>query len=358
MSALQIKNAIEVREAISRMSRYNPPLENRDPEAFLLMDFNESPLPPPAGVIQKISDYLSSHVHVYPAYGDFLQKLGNYSGVSAENLLLTNGSDQAIDIIMRSLLENGEEVVMVQPGFQMYNQVASTLGCKLSGPQFQGDFHFPQKELKESVNTKTRLIVLINPNNPTGTSVSLEQIEDLLKSFPDVPVLVDEAYYEFTGETCISLLSKYLNLIVIRTFSKALALPSLRLGYVIANTDFIIELQKIRGPYDVNVVAVLAAREQLKLPEHWQKIVSHLMDESKPAVEKFFDEKQVKYFPSKANFMLVEPPDVQRACKFLMENKILVRPMRPPIAHTFRLSLRMLPEMQHFMDVFNRYLTS
>jgi len=358
VSVPHMKQSIEVRDAISRMSSYKPPLENRDPEAFLLMDFNESPLPPPPGVIQKISEFLNSHVHIYPKYGDFLEKLGNYSSVPAENLLLTNGSDQAIDIIMRSLLENGEEAAMVHPGFQMYNQTAGTLGCKLNGPQFPGDFHFPHEELKESVNTKTRLIVLINPNNPTGSSISLEQIEDLLKSFPDIPVLVDEAYYEFTGETCVSLLSSYPNLIVIRTFSKALALPSLRLGYVIASPDFILELQKIRGPYDVNVVAVLAAREQLNNPEHWQKMVRHLMDESKPAIEKYFDEKQVRYFSSKANFMLVEPSDVQQACKFLMENKILVRPMRSPIDHKFRMSLRTMPEMQRFMDVFTRYLNS
>ncbi|GIT03930.1 MAG: hypothetical protein CM1200mP28_11890 [Deltaproteobacteria bacterium] len=105
-------------------------------------------------------------------------------------------------------------------------------------------------------------------------------------------------------------------------------------------------------------MAVLAAREQLNNPEHWQKMVRHLMDESKPTIEKYFDEKQVRYFSSKANFMLVEPSDVQQACKFLMENKILVRLMRPPIDHMFRMSLRTMPEMQRFMDVFTRYLNS
>ena len=216
-----MKHTIEVRNAIYRMRPYKPTLDNLDPKAFLLMDFNESPLPPPPGVIQKISEFLNSHAHIYPIYGDFLEKLGNYSNVSVENLLLTNGSDQAIDIIMRSLLENGEETAMVQPGFQMYNQTAGTLGCKLNGPQFPADFNFPHQELKESVNTKTRLIVLINPNNPTGTSVSLEQIVDLLQSFPDIPVLVDEAYYEFTGETCVSLLSSYPNLICLLYTSDA-----------------------------------------------------------------------------------------------------------------------------------------
>jgi len=358
VSLLRLKKSIEVRDAISRMSPYKPPLENRDPKEFILMDFNESPLPLPSDVIQKISGLLKSYVNIYPIYGDFIEKLGEYSGVPSENLLLTNGSDQAIDIIMRSLMEIEEEAVMAQPGFQMYNQTANTLGCKLTGPQFTSDFKFPHQKLKESVNTKTRLIILINPNNPTGTFVSLSQVEDLLKSFPDIPLLVDEAYYEFTGESCISLLSSYPNLIVIRTFSKALALPSLRLGYVIAHPDFIQELKKIRGPYDVNAVAVLAAREQLNHPEYWQNMVRHLMDKCKPKIENYFDEKGVKYFSSKANFMLVVPPNVQHAYKFLMENKILVRPMKSPIAHTFRMSLRMMPEMERFMKVFTCYLNN
>jgi len=133
-------------------------------------------------------------------------------------------------------------------------------------------------------------------------------------------------------------------------------LPSLRLGYVIAQSDFILQLQKIRGPYDVNLVAVLAAQEQLNHPRHWKKVVQHLMNESKPALEKYFDENQVKYYSSTANFLLVEPQNVGEASKFLMENKILVRTMNPPIAQTFRMSLRMMPEIQHFMEVYSRYL--
>ena len=253
------------------MGFYDPPLENRNPEEYILMDFNEPPLPPPPEVVENIAELLKNRIHAYPIYGDFLEKLGEYVGVPNKSLLLTNGSDQGIDLILRCLLEKGDEVKMAQPGFPMFRQITGTLGCAIDGPQFSRDFRFPHQELKDSVNSKTRLIVVINPNNPTGTAVSLEQIEDLLKTFPYIPVLVDEAYYEFTGETCVSLLSSYPNLIIIRTFSKALGMPSLRLGYVIARPDFIKHLQKIRGPYDVNVVAVFAAREQLKNPEHWQR---------------------------------------------------------------------------------------
>ena len=358
MSYYSPQKSIKVRDAISRMSFYNPPIENRNPEEHLLMDFNESPLPPPPKLIAKIAAFLNEHIHNYPLYGDLLERLGEYAKVPTENLLLTNGSDQAIDVILRCLLESSEELAMVQPGFAMFQQVAGTLGCQVVGPQFPEDFDFPHEELKESVNRRTRLIVVINPNNPTGTSVSAEQIEDLLKTFPDIPILVDEAYYEFSGQTCVSLLSSYPNLIIIRTFSKALALPSLRLGYVIAQPDFILQLLKIRGPYDVNLVAVLAAREQLNHPGDWQKVVRHLMDESKPALEKYFGERQVKYYSSTANFLLVEPQNVAEVSEFLKKNKILVRTMNPPIAHTFRMSLRMMPEMQHFMEVYSRYLNT
>jgi len=340
------------------MGFYNPPLENRSPDDYLLMDFNEPPLPPSKNTINKISLFLKKRVHVYPRYGDFLEILGKYVEVIPENLLLTNGSDQAIDVILRSILESGDEVKMVQPGFSMFRQVANTLGAVVDGPKFGSDFLFPHDDLKASINKKTRLIVVINPNNPTGTSVSQEQIEDLLKSFPNIPILVDEAYFEYTGKTSISLLSSYQNLIVIRTFSKALGLPGLRLGYVVANPDFISHLKKIRGPYDVNIVAILAAKEQLEHPSNWKGVVKHLLEESKPALVKFFDSNHVKYYLSEANFLLVEPKDPIEAFNFLKKNKILVRLMSPPISHTFRMSLRMMPDMIKFFEVYGRYLKS
>ena len=104
------------------------------------------------------------------------------------------------------------------------------------------------------------------------------------------------------------------------------------------------------------MVAVFVAREQLKHPEHWQRIVKHLLEESKPELEKYFDQNQVKYYSNKTNFMLVEPADPVTAYKYLKENKILVRPMGSPISHTFRMSLRMMPEMKRFMEVYSRFL--
>ena len=182
------EKSIKVRSNISDLGYYNPPLENRNPEEYVLMDFNEPPLPPHDDLIEEVVSLLKNKIHIYPAYEKFLEELSNYVGVNSEKLLLTNGSDQAVDIIFRCILESDDEIKMVQPGFAMFSQVAGTIGCLIKGPQFNSDFSFPHEKLISSISKNTGLIVVINPNNPTGTSVSQDQIEDLLISFPFIKI--------------------------------------------------------------------------------------------------------------------------------------------------------------------------
>ncbi|MBF0288931.1 MAG: histidinol-phosphate aminotransferase family protein [SAR324 cluster bacterium] len=348
---------MKIRKPILQLGTYSPPLEGRDPNDYLLMDFNESPLPPPAHVIEALITFIQSNrLQTYPSYGDFLEKLGKYTEVPSDHLILTNGSDQAIDIILRALLGEGDQMILAKPGFSMFFQVAGTLGAKCISPQYHEDMSFPFHEIMEAVTSQTRLIVIITPNNPTGTSASLEQIKTILQTYPKTAVLVDEAYFEFTGQTCVSLLKEHPNLIVIRTFSKAFAIPSLRLGYAVAHPFFIEHLYKIRGPYDVNMLSLVAALEQLKNPGPWQEIVREVITEAKPALEQFFREHEVEFHKGDANFMLVVPDDVNAAVGFLKQNKILVRPMRPPIENMFRLSVGTLDGAKRFMEVYAKYL--
>jgi histidinol-phosphate aminotransferase len=347
---------LKIRQAILDMDAYLPPLESRDPEKHLLMDFNESPVPPQEKVIQAVSDFLSRRAHVYPAYHDFLTTLSDYTGVAENQLILSNGSDQGIEFILRCFLEHGDELVMAQPGFAMFQQVASSLGAKVAGPSFPESMEFPAEAFKQSVGPATRLLVLINPNNPTGTSISQEVIRDVLENFPNLPVLVDEAYFEFSRQTAAGLLDAFPNLIILRTFSKALALPSLRLGYVMAHPELIQQFSKIRGPFDVNAAAVVAAKVQLENPQEWRSLTRHLMDEVKPTVEAFFRENQVRFHPSSANFMLVEVKDAKEAVEYLKSKGILVRLMHPPLENSFRMSLRRMPEMEQFMSIFKAFL--
>ena len=348
---------MRIRSAIANMGIYKPPLEGRNPKEYLLMDFNESPEPPPPSVGRALQDYLvEGNLHVYPHYGSFCEELGQYVGVSAAQLLLTNGSDQGIDVILRSMLDPGTNLVIAIPGFTMFKQTVDTIGADFIGAPYPADFAFPYEKVRQAVNPNTRVIVVINPNNPTGTSAPLEQVEALLKEFPDCAVLVDEAYYEFTGQTCLHLLNQYPNLVVLRTFSKAFAIPALRLGYVVAKEEFINELLKIRGPYDVNMAAIVAARALLQDPQPWKELVRHLMKEVKPTLENFFQENEIKFYPGEANFMLVEPKDgAGLAVNYLKDQGILVRPMRPPLEKCFRINMRSIGETEKFMSVFKSY---
>ncbi len=185
--------------------------------------------------------------------------------------------------------------------------------------------------------------------------MTLEQIEAVLSAHPEVPVMVDEAYFEFSGVTAVPLLGRHDNLVITRTFSKAFALAGLRLGYAISNPDFIHQLLKVRIPYDVNVLAVVAASVQLAEPEGWQGYVAEVMERAKPMVERFLTEQGLDYTPSAGNFLLVRPDDPRAAAAFLEQNGILVRPQRPPVDDTFRLSIGTMADMERFIEVFSRY---
>jgi len=348
---------MKVRPNIARMGAYSPPLESRTDRDYLLLDFNESTVPPSPAVVEAITGFLRRGLlRAYPAYGRFGERLAAYTGLPPACTLLANGSDQAIEVVMRALLEPGDEVVFPVPGFAIFPQIAGVQGAELVSPRYRDDMSFPFEEVVAAVTPRTRLIVVINPNNPTGTSASEAQVRELLGRFPEVAVLVDEAYHEFTGRTVAPLVREHDNLVVTRTFSKAFALAGLRLGYALSNAAFIRELHKVRGPYDVNMLAVQGAEAALAHPEGWRDYVAEVMTRAKPMVERFFTEHGVPFVRGEANFMLVRPPDVAAACAFLRERGILVRPQREPVADMFRLSVGTTADMQRFMAAFADYL--
>jgi histidinol-phosphate aminotransferase len=348
---------MKVREAIARMSAYNPPLEGRVERDYLLLDFSESTQPPSPHVEEALRAYIASgRLRIYPSYGRFQDKVAAYAGVRPEQVLLTNGSDSAIQLITHVLLGEGDEMVMAKPGFFVTESCARSAGATVVAPEYpRADMAFPLAGVLAAVTPRTRLIVVVSPNNPTGTCASLEQIETLLRTHPGVPVMVDEAYYEFSGRTAAPLLDRYDNLVITRTFSKAFALAGLRLGYALSNAAFIAELTKVRIPYDVNSLAVVAAEAQLDRPEGWRAYAEEVTQRAKPMVERFLREHGVFFYPSEANFLLVRPDDAQAAADWLKRNDILVRPQRAPVADCFRMSIGTVEEMRRFMDAWSRY---
>ncbi|MFA7686025.1 MAG: aminotransferase class I/II-fold pyridoxal phosphate-dependent enzyme, partial [Candidatus Gracilibacteria bacterium] len=239
---------------IQAMKAYNPPIENRRKfvnNGGCLRDFNEGIID--ADIAKEIRETISNQdISIYPEYTNgLISQIAKYCEVCEEQVMLTNGSDQGIDLIFRTFTEKGDKVVIPTPSFAMFYQCALIAENKIVKPLYRKDCTFPLEEVLNEISADVKLVVICNPNNPTGTLVSLSDIEKVLKKalkFGAI-VYIDEAYYEFSGITAAGLISKYPNLIITRTFSKAFALAGLRIGYVLGQNNLLMEMRKIIGPY-------------------------------------------------------------------------------------------------------------
>lgn len=312
---------------IAAMSAYKPPLEGRDPKRHLLLDFNERSVPVSEPIKQALINYINDgRMQMYPSYGDVVERIAGYAQVQPEQVMITNGSDQGIDLIIRSACREGDEIIIPGPSFAMYKQVALVEKLAISEPQYTREKGFPTDEVLKSVTDKTRVICIANPNNPSGTAVSREDIIAIAEAAPQAAILVDECYFEYCGVTVADLVDRYRNLVITRTFSKTWGLPSLRFGYVISAAENILALLNVRGPYDINQLAIVAVQAALDNPEYTQNYVREVMQESKPLFENFLDQHKIPYWPSGANFIWAFPNNPQAIDQALQAAGILVRP--------------------------------
>lgn len=349
---------VRVKPYIYEISIYSPPWSKIDRTQYMRLDLNENTLNPPEHVKDALKRYIDSNrIQMYPDTRHFISKLASYTGMNEDHLIVANGSDQAIEVVLRAFLAVGDEILITSPSFPMFTQIANVIGAKIKTVPYDSNLRFPYTEFVNAISSQTKLIVLINPDNPTGSSMELSQIRNILEIAPDIPVIADEAYFEFTGKTVADLIDRYPNLIVLRTFSKAFAMAGLRLGYIMAQPELITQFYKIRGPFDVNSCAMIAAEAQLDNQSEWKAYIDEVMNRSKPLVEAFFRSKSVKYYPAAAHFMLVEPEDRDKAVHFLKDNGILVRPMvAPSIIRTFRMNVGTVEQSKRFIEVFEAFL--
>ena len=344
-----------VREHLTRFAPYVPPRRG-DPDA-LWLDFNESTQPPPPGVIAHLQAYLArGRVRTYPDEQRLLPRLAAYASCKPSELLLTNGSDQALEIVLRALLAEGDELVYAHPTFAMIPHFAAALNARQRPIPYPASFEYPLNAVREAISPKTRLLILVNPNNPTTTLLPPATIAELAATFPRLPILVDEAYYEFSRQTVVSLIGQHPNMVVTRTFSKALAIAGLRLGYVIADAAFIALIRPLRGPFDVNSLAIEAALALLADPKPWQDYAHRVMHEAHPQLASFFRRRGIPHAMGPTNFALFTPPDRQAAQAYLVERGIHLRPMAPPLANMLRVSIGLPADVQRFTHAYQDYL--
>lgn len=345
-------------QRIQEMNTYNPPLTGRRIFSGILLDFNERTLPPSQKVVKAIQNFLSANkLQLYPEYGDLEKRLAQYAGVNTDQIMITNGSDQGIDLIFRTFTDAGNNVIIPTPSFAMFYQSAQIVGNKILSPEYKKeDLSFPKEELLEMIDESVKLIVICNPNNPTGTIVSTDYIEKIAQRAPNAIILVDEAYSEFSAVTAVPFIKKYPNIIVTRTLSKAFGLPSLRLGYIVTSKNYINELLKVRGPYDVNMIAYTSALTAIDDLKDIQKYADEVMNQAKPMVEEFFIRNNITFYQSAGNFLLYKPVRKQEE-KILKKNGILVRPQdKINIEKTLRVSIGTVDQMRQFIEVYRNVI--
>jgi histidinol-phosphate aminotransferase len=265
------------RPAVQQMAPYNPPTGGR--EGKLRLDFNENTV----GCSPAVSTFLrkrltSETLATYPEYSAARAALAKHFGVDESELTLTNGTDEAVQLIINTYVSEGDEVIVPHPSYAMYRFYAELAGARLRLIPFRKEtLEFPAQEILGAVNDRTKAIFLANPNNPTGSAVSVETIEKIARRAANAAVLIDEAYYEFNRVTAMPLLASLPSLFVCRTFSKAYGMAALRLGCLFSQPENLELVRKVQSPYSVNSMAVLAAEAAIRDQGYVERYVAEIL---------------------------------------------------------------------------------
>jgi len=245
--------AVQPRRMVVAMPEYHPPLAGRN---ALRLDFNENTFAASPRVIARLRETTAEDLTKYPERQGVEAVTAAHFGLDADQVLLTNGVDEAIHIVCAALLEEDDEAIICTPTFFMYEVSARMMTPHLIRVQADASLAFPYERFVAAITPRTKLVVISSPNNPTGAVVSRQQILAICAKAPHAAVLVDEAYYHFHGDTVLDDVKLVPNLVVARTFSKAYGMASLRIGMLAGSADLMRYMRKVSSPYNVNGVAL------------------------------------------------------------------------------------------------------
>jgi histidinol-phosphate aminotransferase len=290
------------RAAVQRMHAYHPPLSGRQ---GLRLDFNENTVACSPRVLEALGRIAASDLAKYPERGQVEAKVAEHLRLQPEQVLLTNGVDEAIHVLCQTYLDRGDEFLFPTPTYSMYELYGSCTDAAVRTVPSGEDFVFPVEALLSAITPQTRLIAIASPNSPTGTVASRQQILQVLERAPHAVVLVDEAYYHFCGQTVIELVGQVPNLVVARTFSKAYGLAGLRLGMLAAPAGMQQWLRTVISPYSVNSLALACLPAALDDEEYLSWYVEEVKAARSEMVERL-RQIGVPQWPTQANFVLVK----------------------------------------------------
>jgi histidinol-phosphate aminotransferase len=260
----------------------------------------------------------------YPERGPVEATVAQFLGIAPPELLLTNGVDEAIHLLCETYLEAGDEALIVVPTYSMYRIYAMAAGAKLVSVSTSKDFLFPTDDVCGRISPRTRLIAIANPNNPTGTVVPREDLLRIARSAPNAAVLVDEAYFEFYGQSMLGACNGFGNLFLARTFSKAYGMAGLRVGVLAGNAEQMRAVRRVSSPYNVNAVALACLPEALGDQAYIERYVAEVRD-SRTRLEQALESLGLQFWPSQANFVLVRVGAATSFVEHMRRRGILVR---------------------------------
>ncbi len=290
------------RARVQAMKEYHPPLGCRD---ALRLDFNENTFACSPKVREALGRVSAGSLTRYPEREPIEAIIAAHLGVAAQQVALTNGVDEAIHVLFGAFLEAGDELLLPVPTYTMYEVYVSATDARAVTVQAADDLKFPYERLLAAITPRTKIIAIANPNSPSGSIATREQLLEIARRAPHAVLLVDEAYFHFHGETVMDLVGVVPNLMVARTFSKAYGLAGLRLGLLAGPVELMRWVRRVLSPYSVNSLALACLPAALDDATYLDWYVDEVIA-ARAEFESALDEAEVPRWFSRANFILVE----------------------------------------------------
>jgi histidinol-phosphate aminotransferase len=349
-----MKPQLHVRQAILDRRTYEPPGEGRADK--LRLDFNENTAGCSPAVRRALAKLTPKLLSMYPEYERGTRRLARHFQVAPEELLLTNGGDDALRLFFDAFVDAGSSVVICEPTFPMYRYWGEVAGAKIEVQRYGPAMEFPLEGVVQALTLRPRVLFLCNPNNPTGTRLQKDAIETILKAATHTAVVVDEAYVEFSGLTVVPWISQYPQLFVARTFSKAAGLAGLRLGAVIACAESLAILRRATAPFPVNVAALAAAEAAVGDSRTMKLYVKNIL-RTRGWFEKELQKLGVKTYSSAGNFLLADfGPGASEMVRKLQMEGILLRDRSKDIrVGLVRVTIGTQKEMERLLKLIKRH---
>lgn len=341
------------------------PGEQPSGDGWIKLNTNELPFGPPEAVRQAIVAEIGRLARYPNPRSEALRKaLADYHGVNPDQVIVGNGSDDLLNLLVRAFGGTGRKTLETFPSYSLYPVITAIAGGAIRSVEFSRDFSLPVDAL---LAEKADLLFLTCPNAPTGIRFPASELHELAGSHEGI-LVIDEAYAEFASESAIDLVRQYENVVITRTFSKAYGLAGLRVGYAIASPGVISILDRIRDSYNVNRLSQAGALAALKSREFYNQCIDEVVA-TRERVRKALMDMGWEVYPSEANFLFGAPADssgshgpAQAAALFqyLLENRILVRffPKHPLTASSLRISIGSNSEMDQFLDKVRTWTTN